>query len=389
MSELINDKPPLDSVEDLELAKNLDEVDISQDWIDVSRHYEEPPFLLSYKGSEFCTIGDIQAITGTKKNGKSFFATILAAVILGSDRPKVQQRFPGLTVNMETLKKIGHLPKILYVDTEQSEANTVKIVRRIHWLIDYPMDKPHERLKMLWLRTTSDPHERWLKIKKAIIEENPTVVFIDGIRDLMRDFNDLQESNELIGELMRFTTTKKCSIWCCLHTNPGSTKMRGHVGTELGNKVSDTFILEKTKKGSEVTFKAIQVDARNKDVEDVEFLVNEDAGKLGVPRFLTVEDLYTKGDDPELIRRWLIDGRTHVTWPATVGEIKKMLKEVSGIGKGEILQANIDIAKNRRFIIPQSKDEYEDGQRHPKYNLSNDIDQSGTPFESSGEEAPF
>ena len=66
-----------------------------------------------------------------------------------------------------------------------------------------------------------------------------------------------------------------------------------------------------------------------------------------------------------------------------------MLKEVSGIGKGEILQANIDLAKNRRFIIPQSKDEYEDGQRHPKYNLSNDIDQSVTPFESSGEEAPF
>jgi len=79
-----------------------------------------------------------------------------------------------------------------------------------------------------------------------------------------------------------------------LHMNPrpkndDESKMRGHLGTELGNKITDTLVCIKHKeKDGTVYFTVKQDDARGKDMEDWEFVVTEAAGALGVPQMRAV-----------------------------------------------------------------------------------------------------
>jgi hypothetical protein len=64
--------------------------------------------------------------------------------------------------------------------------------------------------------------------------------------------------------------------------------MRGHLGTELGNKITDTLVSIKHKDvGGQVTFTVKQNDARGKDMEDWVFEVTDAAGALGIPRIMT------------------------------------------------------------------------------------------------------
>jgi hypothetical protein len=76
-----------------------------------------------------------------------------------------------------------------------------------------------------------------------------------------------------------------------LHLNPrpgndDESKMRGHLGTELGNKVTDTIASIKHKDGNGVTFTVKQLDARGKDLDDWKFEVTDQAGALGIPRII-------------------------------------------------------------------------------------------------------
>ena len=69
--------------------------------------------------------------------------------------------------------------------------------------------------------------------------------------------------------------------------NDDESKMRGHLGTELGNKVTDTLVsIKKKEAGGQVTFTVQQQDARDKDMEDWQFVVCDAAGALGIPKII-------------------------------------------------------------------------------------------------------
>ena len=55
---------------------------------------------------------------------------------------------------------------------------------------------------------------------------NPDIVVIDGIADLLYNTNDIEESDNLIGELMALSTQYNCHIINVLHTNPGTDLLR-------------------------------------------------------------------------------------------------------------------------------------------------------------------
>ena len=81
--------------------------------------YPEPYYMLEYNGVPFSTIGGIQAMSGQKKNGKSFVFSMLMAAILGGDpeRTRVPTYLPGLKVPERTNEYLWHKPRVLYVDT--------------------------------------------------------------------------------------------------------------------------------------------------------------------------------------------------------------------------------------------------------------------------------
>lgn len=273
--------------------------------LDATENYPEPFYLLEYNGVPFSTLGGIQAVSGQKKNGKTFLLAQLMAAVLGTDieKSRTPSYLPGLRVPERTLDHLrsryhndDYLPTVLYVDTEMEKLNSAKVLRRVHWLCGWQMDVPAERFHVLWLRSvTKDDkeaaHQKRLRlIRQAIDILHPDVVFLDGIRDVVGDFNDNAESAALVTELMALAEEKHICIWNTLHMNPrprndDESKMRGHLGTELGNKITDTLVCIKHKeKDGTVWFTVKQDDARGKDMQDWEFVVTEAAGALGVPQ---------------------------------------------------------------------------------------------------------
>ena len=341
--------------------------------LDPREDYPEPYFMLEFNGVPFSTLGGIQAISGQKKNGKSFVLTQLMAAILGYDTERVQTFLPGLTVPRRTIEHLGHEPRVLYCDTEMEKLNSAKVLRRVHWLCGWDMKLPSEQFFVLWLRevpktdTKTSNTERWRLIKNAIEQVSPDIVFVDGLRDLVNDFNDNQESAAIVGEMMSLASQRNICIWNVLHMNPrpqndDESKMRGHLGTELGNKVSDTFISSKKKdQGTgQVTFTVKQQDARGKDVDDWQFIITDDAGGLGIPKILGTALMSSE----EIKRRQEImeadayfKSYIWAQFGATYTELEKWIR-TKGVTSNRKIKSLFDTALETGIIIKDSKKKY-------------------------------
>ena len=366
-------------------AEELRTEELRPYWLDPREDYPEPFYMLEYNGVPFSTIGGIQAISGQKKNGKSFVLTQLMAAILGNGTELTEQYLPGLRVPERTIeyldkerrpdmtdeerKKNPYVPCVLYVDTEMEKLNSAKVLRRVHWLCGWDMKQPNPRFNVLWLKNMprdeeEKPHvRRWRLIKAAIEMVNPDVVFIDGIRDLLSSINDEQTAVEIISEMTMLAEEKHMCIWNALHQNPRfnpdseDSKMRGWVGTELSNKVSDTMVSIKSKTASGVTFTVKQQDARGKDLDDWKFEVTDDAGNLGIPKIiasgynLPSKSKETEGDDPEDIKAWIKEAEQQYEFPMSRKEIKKKIFGAIGGQKNDgRQQVDLTIALNMNLL---------------------------------------
>ena len=177
--------------------------------LDPREDYPEPYHLLEYKGVPFSKIGGLGAMSGQKKNGKSFVITQLIAAIVGDGCERVRQFLPGLAVPERTIEYLGHKPKALYIDTEMEKLSSAKVLRRVHWLCGVDMNQPfpEDRFSVLWLKNMPKEEnvkaymKRWDLIRMAIDAIQPDVVFIDGIRDLLSSINDEQQGTLILDEL--------------------------------------------------------------------------------------------------------------------------------------------------------------------------------------------
>ena len=340
--------------------------------LDPRKDYPEPYYMLEYNGVPFSTIGGIQAISGQKKQGKSFVLTQLMAAILNCGSERTQQFLPGLKVPQRTIDYLGHDPRVLYVDTEMEELNSAKVLRRVHWLCGVDMNQPfpEDRFNVLWLKNMPRDGEerahirRYRLIKYAIEVFKPDIVFIDGIRDLLSTINNEEIGTQILSELASLADERHMCIWNALHQNPkangdgSEAKMRGWIGTELGNKVSDTLISLKSKTASGVTFTVKQQDARGKDLDDWKFQITDDAGNLGVPRIITrginlssKSKEQTECDDISEVRTWIEESVNTLEWPMTRADVKKkVFAEIGGQKNKDKQQADLLAAINMGYL---------------------------------------
>ena len=338
--------------------------------LDPREDYPEPYTMLEFNGVPFSKIGGLGAISGQKKNGKTWVLTQLMAAILGCDTERTQQYLPGLQVPQRTIDFLGHLPKVLYIDTEMEKLNSAKVLRRVHWLCGWDMKQPNDRFAVLWIKSmpkedNAKPYvKRFELIKIAIDAIQPDVVFIDGLRDIIPSINDEEAGTMILDYFGSIAEDRNLSIWLALHQNPGrkddseEAKMRGWIGTELGNKVSDTLISIKSKKPEGVTFTVKQQDARDKDMDDWTFEITEDAGLLGVPRIITKgTNLSSKSkeqptcDDPRQIREWIETAKTQYEWPMSRVQIKStVFGDIGGQKNKDKQQADLMAAINMGYL---------------------------------------
>lgn len=371
------DRPNLPTPEEVE------EAEVRSNLLDARQNYPEPYYMLEYKGVPFSTLGGIQALSGQKKNGKTFVLAQLMAAILGTGTQQVRNYLPGLQVPLRTQEYLREIhkddnyePSVLYVDTEMEKLNSAKVLRRVHWLCGWETDIPNERFNVLWLRGVTDTKDtdgkvkeraytkRYRLIKAAIEMLKPDAVFIDGIRDIIGDFNDNAESAQLVGELMAFAEQKGICIWNTLHMNPrpgndDESKMRGHLGTELGNKITDTLVSIKHKDSATgiVEFTVKQNDARGKDMEDWKFTVTDAAGALGIPRILGMPEV-TNEDERQ--RRKADEYFKAFPWTnsgATYTELERHLRTL-GVKSNRAISELFNVAMESGIIYKNEKKKY-------------------------------
>lgn len=337
--------------------------------------YPEPYHMLEYNGVPFSKVGGLAAMSGQKKNGKSFVLTQLMAAILGNGSERTQQYLPGLSVPKRTIEYLRgirgideYMPKVLYVDTEMEKLSSAKVMRRVHWLCGWDLKVPDNRFSVLWLKNIPPDDVkrayqiRYDLVRMAIEAIEPDIVIVDGIRDLLSSINDEEQGTKILGELGSMAEDRQMSIWNALHQNPSrkndddDAKMRGWIGTELGNKVSDTLVSIKTKTASGVTFTVKQQDARDKDLDDWKFEVTDDAGNLGIPKIIgnpgdsrRVEPAH---DEPQVIREWIEKASGQYEWPMDRKTIKEtIMREIGGVTNTGRQQADLQVAINMGYLV--------------------------------------
>lgn len=275
-------------------------------------HYEKPNFALYRNGIGFAPLGNIMAICAEAKNGKSWLMQQFVLAILKGE-------FCGMTSELEN-------PNILYFDTEQDKYDTKMIQTRVHYVMRWDFNEDNDAFQLysmddfdLLKKDQTIQQNRLFAIELAIEHYKPHVVFIDGVRDLIFDFNDLAESATLVQKLMSLSRRHNILICTVLHVNPNSDKMRGHLGTEMQNKTTDVFTVKKEDSCGVKQFKVKQIAARHQDVEDWTFWIN-DNGKFHIPELVEPDGTPTEEteQDKDVARAtatlrsltWSIEGLT-------------------------------------------------------------------------------
>lgn len=231
----------------------------------VSAKDEFPPevCLLEIDGVPFFAKGDIHAIKAKQKQGKTNAISIMVATILCGK----WGRLTGLLENA----------KVLVIDTEQKEADAQLVYNRTLTLAGLPKEDIYDRFQTFALRAL-DTNDKLNAVKALIAEFKPDIVFIDGVVDLMGNFNEVDDSKQIIEEFMRMSTKEVSgidpAIVCVLHTNKANEdhNMRGHAGTMLAQKSGN--VLEVSKKDGIIS--VFSTDSRHQEVPTWSFSFDND-----------------------------------------------------------------------------------------------------------------
>ena len=237
--------------------------------ITIDEPIDKPSFTVYNGETAFAPQGDMIAIKAKPKNGKTMLSTLLTAVILGAQIGK-------LHTNND---KQQH--SVIYFDCEQNRENSKLLIRRIYALCQWPKTN-NEKLNVYNMRTLF-PEQRITAIEEITTQKKPTAIFIDGIADLVNDFNDINECQNVIGKLMKLAQINHTAVFFILHTNKNDNNMKGHLGSLACQKCTDVMQVEKNNDNS---FSAYITETRNETLDNINFYVND----YGIPIPLQFND---------------------------------------------------------------------------------------------------
>lgn len=176
---------------------------------------EETP-LIKISGVPAATAGNHSLVVGKKKARKTLFLVWLLTQYDGDISTDV-----------------------LFFDTEQGKRHVYQIRKKVATLTG-------KDIPVFYLRGKS-PQERQQIIAETVKQwpTRPKLIVIDGIRDLLSNINDPDQSTDLIVWLEAMTVEHGLHVVNVLHLNKTDSNARGHIGTELQNKAEITIEIEK------------------------------------------------------------------------------------------------------------------------------------------------
>lgn len=179
---------------------------------------EVPPPLVFIDQTPIISPGDHTLLIGKKKSRKSLLLTRF-----------IRDYFKN---------KVAKASKVLLFDTEQSRFHVWRTRERIQQMTG-------NAINCYYLRGLP-PQERrqFIELTLEHLKTPLDFIIIDGIRDLMSNINDPDESTNLIFWIEDLTLRYNIGIVNVLHINKTDNNARGHIGTELTNKTIATIEVE-------------------------------------------------------------------------------------------------------------------------------------------------
>lgn len=313
-----------------------------------SLNFDKPEPILMREEDEILHLKDIQMIEGQSGSRKTFLISAMMGGLIGDNK----------CLDFYSTKP---LTKVLFIDTEQSIGNVQRVARRVHTIAGFQPTTDYSNFLVLSLRECTF-RERLEITVKAIENYKPDVAFIDNAKDLVADFNNIEESANLVTILMKLASKNNCAIACVIHQNFGTTKARGHLGSMLYEKASLAISLKADDEITEVSFSKI----RNIPPQKFAFQIQDDETGTAIPVLATIQEPTTATNRLTATFEGLIEKGKYISYT----ELTNMIKNKNGVKDS---QAKKYISKALQMGIVHKNDK---GHYYQKYKENDD----GLPF---------
>jgi hypothetical protein len=273
-------------LEDIGLIE-FDGLQIKKDaYVDINAKVERPPIAISIgeitQGQktyecEFGTYGNFSCIHGASKSKKTFLKSLLIATYIGGNS---NQYAPNIKSHRKNDKYI------LDFDTEQSKYHAHKVFKRAIRLVggNYKNYVPFYLRRYDW--NIRLQFIEWI-MNQPPYKGNIGLVNIDGYADLVKDINDLESCNALVQKIMTLSDVHNCHITGILHSNYGTEKPTGHLGSAILKKSETICRLEVDKLDKTITNVTFDY-TRGLPIDNFSFKIDT----LGLPIVIDNEEIF-------------------------------------------------------------------------------------------------
>lgn len=236
--------------------------------------YPTPEPIISINGQSIATAGNLVAISGLQKSGKSSISNM----IIGGCVKEQHEPIDG--VPSAIVVKSANGKAIIHIDTEQAKHRHLSNLK-------------YNILKRIG-RTTAPNNllsynVRGLDIEKCteLLDDVFTsaqaefggvhLCLIDGFADLIKSVNDEESSNNLVKYLDNKATEYNTLIIGIIHRNPSDSKVRGHLGSQLLRKCESVLAIKKEGDLSYIDPEELRTASKN-DIPKLMFGYDKDKG---------------------------------------------------------------------------------------------------------------
>jgi len=199
----------------------------------------EPVPVITINDGIISTEGNLTTISGASKSGKSAFTSILLAGAISID---------GLIDGLEFVNVQPNATKkaVIHIDTEQAKHkhknNLRSVIKRANMAKcpDYFSSYNIRQLEVAqYTEITTQICERAMRKHGGI-----HLMVIDGIADFIKDVNDAEQSTTIVKYFEELAIKYQTPIIVIVHTNPGTDKERGHLGSQCQRKCESLLMVK-------------------------------------------------------------------------------------------------------------------------------------------------
>lgn len=234
--------------------------------VTAEKNIDQPEPTITIGGGSIASPGNLTAISAAAKAGKTGFSAVLLAGAI-----RQSETWDGFGPELVVKPNLDNHAVICF-DTEQSEADQqykVKTVLRRAGLTVTPDHYLEYNIRSL---SITDYQNVTDEICQAAFKRFGGIhlIMIDGGADYILSVNDESAATLIVQYFIHLAIRFKCPVIVIVHQNPGSSKERGHFGSEIQRKCYGLLEITKTGDISTLSPKMMRK-AGNGDVPSISF----------------------------------------------------------------------------------------------------------------------